>query len=192
MTHLDLSNRRPRREILLSLLGAFVCVLGAASAMRVPAGDSVTAYKLKSAFIYNFAKYTTWPKSSFSQKTSPLVVGIYGKDPFGKMIDDVLKGKRIGDHPIVVERFTKVKDLESAHILFLGDLNKQAFAEAIATCKKKPILLLGESPGFAKASGIAGFYLEKSKVRFEIHSGRSKACGLTISSQVLKLARIVE
>ena len=37
--------------------------------------------RLKSAFIFNFAKFVEWPADAFAEPNSPLVVCIVGQDP---------------------------------------------------------------------------------------------------------------
>ena len=52
------------------------------------AQDSTTPeYKIKAAFLYNFAKLTDWPANAFSTTQSPLVIGVLGRDPFGALLD---------------------------------------------------------------------------------------------------------
>src|SRR5436305_844080 len=49
-----------------------------------------TEYAVKAAFVLNFAKFTEWPATAFSTAQSPMEVCVLGKDPFGKILDDVL------------------------------------------------------------------------------------------------------
>ncbi len=53
------------------------------------------------------------------------------------------------------------------------------------------VLTIGNTLGFAQRGVIINFYLEDQKVRFEINVDAAKREKLTISSQLLKLARIV-
>jgi hypothetical protein len=57
---------------------------------------------------------------------------------------------------------------------------------------KSPILIIGEWPGFARNGGMINFYLEKEKVRFEVNRQAITTAGLSISSDLLNLSRIVE
>src|ERR1700744_2569340 len=60
-----------------------------------------TEYQLKAAFLFNFAKFVEWPQQSFTNKTSPLVIGVLGENPFPDL-PSMLKGKFIDDHPLKV------------------------------------------------------------------------------------------
>ena len=56
----------------------------------------------------------------------------------------------------------------------------------------KNILLVGENDGFIESNGHIRFFLSSGKVRFEISPNNLKIDGVTMSSKVLRLARIVD
>ena len=39
-------------------------------------GQRPTEYEVKAAFLYNFARFVTWPDRAFADKESPLVIGV--------------------------------------------------------------------------------------------------------------------
>jgi len=150
-------------------------------------------YQVKAAFLYNFVKYTTWPKGTFARKDAPLVLGIVGEDPFGKLIDKLLADKRAGKHPISIRRFAKAEQVRGVHALFLGTMSAKSRRELLTRLKSEPVLTVADEQGHAGAKGtVAGFYRLRSKIRFEISTAALKRSGLEMSSQVLKLADIVE
>ncbi len=54
------------------------------------------------------------------------------------------------------------------------------------------VLLVGENDGFAERGAHANFYFERNRLRFEINARATRESGLGVSSELLKLARIVE
>src|SRR6266581_5323115 len=60
-----------------------------------------TLYQHKALYLFNFAKYTEWPKEAFSDDSAPFVLGILGQDPFRSDID-IIKGKTIKGRRLVV------------------------------------------------------------------------------------------
>jgi len=54
------------------------------------------------------------------------------------------------------------------------------------------VLIVGETDHFASHGGCIGFFIDSNKVRFEINVDAAKRAELDVSSQVLKLARIVK
>lgn len=155
-------------------------------------GKGTSEYGLKAAFLYNFAKYTTWPKSAFADKKAPILVTVVGKDPFGKILDQTIGGKKVGLRPFKIERISEPAKVKTAHILFLGSLKEKERRALMDRFKGKPVLVIADQKGLAGKGALAGFYLDGGKVRFEISTQATKANGLTISSQLLKLAKLVD
>ncbi len=158
-----------------------------------PAGstDKSTGYKVKSAWLFNFAKYTSWPKGSFSSDSDPIRIVIVGKDPFGKILDEVLGGKSIGKRPIVVERVPDPTKLGKAHMVFVGEMGRRDREALLNELSKRAVLTVSERTSFTKEGGVCRFYSEKGKLRFEVNVDASGRAKLDLSSQLLKLAKIV-
>ncbi len=149
-------------------------------------------YKLKAAFLYNFCLFTTWPKEAFEKEDSPIVVGVVGTDPYGSALDTAFKKKQVGKRSFRIERYAKAKDIKPCHLIFVPSGSVKLMPEVLKQLKDTHTLIVGESTGFALAGGAVGFYVEKKKIRFEVNTAETKRRGLTISSKLLKLARIVK
>ncbi len=149
-----------------------------------------TEYEVKAAFIYNFAKYISWPEAP-TEAGRPFVVGIVGRDPFGPMLDDVMRGKRIQNRTIVVRRFAGVEDVADCHILFVGSSEKSEVQRIVEALRRAPVLTIGDMDQFAERGGMINLITEENRVRFEINLEAAERAGLTPSSQLLRLARIV-
>ncbi len=149
-------------------------------------------YLIKAGFIYNFANLVQWPGNAFPQADSPIVIGIFGEDPFGTVLDRVLAGKKVNGRIFLVKRLKSVADLKECHIVFVSSSEMAHLAEAIHAVKGMPILTIGEIPGFARSGGIINLVLEDNKVHFEVNVEAAKEADLNISSRLLALARIVQ
>jgi len=152
-------------------------------------------YLIKAGFIFNFAKFVEWPPTTFAQADSPIVIGILGTDPFGAIIDQIVQDKKIGGRGFVVKRLkwgTDLKDLKECKILFVGASERVHIDELVQIVKGLPILTVGETPGFAEHGGVIRLVLEDNRVRFEVNVDAARQAGLTISSRLLTLARIIQ
>jgi uncharacterized protein DUF4154 len=152
-------------------------------------------YLIKAGFIFNFAKFVDWPPTTFAQPDSPIVIGILGTDPFGAIIDQIVQDKKIGGRGFVVKRLkwgTDLKDLKECKILFVGASERVHIDELVQIVRGLPILTVGETPGFAEHGGVIRFVLEDNRVRFEVNVEAARQAGLTISSRLLTLARIIQ
>jgi YfiR/HmsC-like len=158
------------------------------------ASDS-SEYLIKAGFIFNFAKFVEWPTTAFAQPDSPIVIGVLGTDPFGTIIDQIVKDKKIGARGFIVKRLrwgSDVKDLRDCKILFVSASEKAHLDEVVQIVRGLPILTVGETPGFAERGGIIRFTVEDNRVRFEVNVDAAHQADLTISSRLLTLARIVQ
>jgi len=185
---------------MLRRLGILIVALGMTlnwtSTAAAQAADSADAseYLIKAGFIYNFAKFVEWPSTAFSQPDSPITIGVLGTDPFGSVLDRLVEDKKIGPRGFVVKRYKwgkDLKDLKECKILFVSASEKAHIDEIVQAVKGLPILMVGETPGFAERGGIIRFTLEDNRVRFEINVDAAHQADLNISSRLLTLAKII-
>ena len=178
-----------RRRVTL-LAGLFVLVvLGTGTA--VPWFDTSLEYKVKAACMFNFARFVEWPKSSFAKDDSPIVFAVVGEDPFGKILDATLKGKTIGGRKTVIERYRDVWEIKSPHILYVSESQQKALPGIFRKLDHKHTLTVSDIDDFAQLGGVAHFYLKSGRVAFEINLDKADELKLVISSQLLKLARVL-
>lgn len=187
-----------RVAVLTCVLACVAAVVGGAPA-RIHASPAHTSssteadeYVVKAAFLYKFASYTKWPKHAFESPTSPLVVAVVGKDPFGKRLEKTIGSERVKKHPIVIRRYESAEDIEGAHVLFLGEMKEKERKACLKKMKGKPALVVADRGGVIATGATIGFYIDKKRVAFEVAPWRISAAKLRMSSRVLKVARIVE
>jgi hypothetical protein len=144
-------------------------------------------YQVKAAYLLNFARYAEWPPTAFASPTSPITICLFGRDPFGRQLDETLDGRRVSGRLFRVVRSARPAG-EVCHVAFLGRASvaiREAWLQAL---QGEPTLTVGESADFARAGGMIGFVLADETVRFEINVDAVETAGLQISSRVLALA----
>lgn len=166
---------------LLTVAGA--SVLATSSAWAAPSEGEV-----KAAYLYNFARYVTWPDSSFGSPGDPIRICVIGDESFRGVLASTVSEKRVGERPVSAESRASTGASDDCHILYLGS----AGVGAVSGLSRTSIFTVSDSEGFAAAGGIANFVLVGSKVRFEINTGAVEKAGLQVSSRLLRLAQIVE
>jgi hypothetical protein len=184
---------------LLSLLrdsairtGAFaalgmLCLLAAAPAeAQVAAGE----YEIKAAFLYNFAKFVTWPEDRLSSG-EPIVIGLVGDDPFGGTID-LIAQKPANGHRVTVRRLRWNDDLSGCHILFIASSELARLPLILEGTRRLTILTVGDFDRFAPRGGMIELHTNAGRVRLEINLAAIQAAGLKVSSKLLQVASIVE
>jgi hypothetical protein len=93
----------------------------------------------------------------------------------------------------LVRRWKSLDEYQGCHILFVSKTTTaEQRAAVVRQLATKPVLLVGESPGFTQAGGTLGFYLDRDTVRFELNVNCVKRQRLTVDAKLLTLATIVE
>jgi hypothetical protein len=171
-----------------SMLMTLLLVMGTA----VPQARSETSpeYKLKAAFLYNFASFIDWPPKAFPTAQSPFVIGVLGDDPFGGALETIAQKKNVNGRPLALKRSHNVDDLKDCHVIFICASEQERLPQILEGLRGLPILTIGDRDDFSRQGGIINFFFDQNKVAFEINAEAAQRAGLKISSQLLKLARL--
>jgi hypothetical protein len=154
------------------------------------AAEPVSAAKVKAAFLYNFLKFVDWPDSAFTNSQSPYVVGILGRDPFGKVLEETFEDKPLNGRKVTIRRIDE-DEASQCHLVFISPSEQRHLPQIFEALKAKPVLTVGDSEGFATSGGIINFIEEEKKIRFEINIDAAKRANLKLHSTMLNLAKIV-
>jgi hypothetical protein len=145
-------------------------------------------YQVKAVFLFNFAQFVDWPPKAFPEAQTPLVIGILGEDLFGSYLDETVRGEKANDRPLVVQRYHRIGEIKTCHVLFISRSESARLEEILAGLKGRSILTVGDTDDFALRGGMIRFVTEKNKIRMRINLEAVKAANLTISSKLLRLA----
>ena len=146
--------------------------------------------KIKTAYLYNFTKFITWPKTD----NATFNICLLGEDPFQSLLDS-LESKMAADKPIKVFRYTEIKQIKNCQILYFShpDAHLGIFlANTLVVGSLKSSLTVSSQPFFAEQGGMIGFVLEQEKVRLHINLKALKKSGLEISAKLIEVSTIIE
>ena len=143
--------------------------------------------EVKAAFLLNFAAFVEWPANAFGSPTDPIVVGVYGADPFGATLEAIFSGETVRGRPFLIKRIPSGGDVSGCHIVFVSDPERPRFPSSLGI-RNRPILTVANAPNFAERGGIVEFMVERGRIRFRINRDAARAAGLTIGSKLLRLA----
>jgi hypothetical protein len=154
------------------------------------AEETAREYQVKAAFIYNFVQFVVWPEDAFADRGSPIVIGVFGRDPFKGALDAVVAGKTVRDRALQVRHYPDVASVGQCHVLFVPETEDQHLGALMEKLNGRPVLTIGESEAFPWAGGIIRFFIEEKRIRFEVNVKAAEKARLHISAKLLKLARI--
>lgn len=185
-------NRRPRTigRLLGWILPGLLALPLTGLAASHPGGPS--EYEVKAAYLYNFTRFIEWPESAFPGEAAPLVIGVVGENPFGAVLDELIREKVVNGHPLTVRRCRTAGDMTSCHLLFVTGADGRESARVLNLAHQAPIVTVGEAVRFARQGGTINFVLKDDRVGLEINRQAARLAGVRISSRLLNLATIVQ
>jgi hypothetical protein len=165
-----------------------LAVFGATLA-RLSAGELAEEYRVKGAFLLNFAKFVEWPAQSFKSSADPLSICILGANPFGPALETAAKQLVIDGHPVTVRLITEPPQARQCQVVFIGKADRKRAGAVLQAAQGANVLTVGESEGFLTSGGVIEFRVEENKVKMDINSASAMREGLHISAKLLTLAQ---
>ena len=147
--------------------------------------ESAAESSVKAGFILNFAKFTEWPATQ--PDNAPLRICALGVDPLAGNLQ-LLDGRQAQGREIHTRSPAAPPEWHGCHVLFVPQAEHSAFDAVLRSIGDAPVLTIGDSAGFVEAGGVIGLKLRAGRLRFDINLAAAKRAGLTISSQLLRLA----
>jgi hypothetical protein len=179
---------RVARTVLLTFAMALGATLSPGSA---PAESAAGEYEVKAAFLLNFARLVKWPADAFSDARSPLTVGLLSSAPSSEQLRKFLEGKSVGSRKVNTRWIESGEEVGEFHMVFVSASSGARAGEVADATRGGPVLLVGESDGFANDGDAINFFTDGNKIRFEINPKAAEAAGLRVSSRLLRVAKIV-
>ncbi len=151
--------------------------------------EDIEEYYLKAVFIEKFTQFTEWDNI---ENDKEFIIEIIGENPFKDKFAKVFKDKKVKNKNVVIKEITAAEQIGKPHILFISKSKEKQLKEILDKTKDKNILTLSDSPDFAKKGVIINFFLQDTKIRFEINVPVLEKTKLKISYKLLQLAVIVK
>lgn len=152
--------------------------------------QTVDEYRVKAAFVFNFAKFIQWPAEAFKAPGDPLVICVVGQDQMANSLRETVNGNAIDGRQVIIRQIAIGQGPCDCQILFVGASAMKGFRSHAK--ESTGVLTVGETPGFATDGGAINLKLEDGRVRFEINVAAAERQQLHISSKLLSLAQVVK
>lgn len=171
-------------------LGTWALILWLGHPFAHAQTERAQEYALKAAFMVNFAKFVEWPDSAMANWGEKFVLCVIGEDAFGSILDGLSK-QAVKGKPVQIKRLEDLPEQTDCIILFVSDSERHRMAHIMQRLQGKNVLLIGDYDGFLAEGGMIQFFKEQNKIRFAINIQAARQADLSISSKLLKLAKIV-
>ncbi len=149
---------------------------------------NTSEYKVKAAFVLNFALFTEWPEQSFSSETAPIIVCVLGDRALTQAFESI-NGKKVGKRILQVTTTPPHDARSSCHIIFFGkNVYTKIVLRTLTSVRKNPVLTIGEKDTFIDLGGAIHFFMKKGRLRFGVNTTVIEEQNLRLSSRLLKIA----
>ena len=144
------------------------------------------SYKAQSLFLYQFAKYVSWPQQAMGEE---IVIGVLGSSPILEELELMAALKRgPAGQRLVVRQVASLDDLRGIHILYLSAAKSRMLQAVKTALGQAPTLLVAERGGLARKGAAVNFIvLENDTLRFEVNPANLAAHNLRMSRELLSL-----
>jgi hypothetical protein len=148
-------------------------------------------YQIKAVFLFNFAQFTEWPTNAFAGTSEPIVIGVLGSNPFGDFLQNTVHNESIRGRHLVVHSYKTVEEIQTCHILYIGQSEARGLQRIVTKLKGKPMLTVSDIPDAAREGVAIGFVTEHNRIKLQVNLDAIKSASLRVSSKLLRLAQIV-
>ena len=146
----------------------------------------------------------TWPADKFQDSNAPFIIGVLGdpEDPVIKVVtgplEERVEGKALDSgRRVIIKSFASAAEARQANILWVSASERTRFPEIFHALEGARVLTVSNADDFVEKGGIVQLQVGENSqgvhvVQFrEIDNGSAQRQGISISSELLKLARMV-
>jgi hypothetical protein len=139
-------------------------------------------YSVKANYLVRFAAFVEWPRASFGDNRSPVVICVAGRDPFDGALERAASAQTAHGRPLAVRRPRTAEAAAGCHILYVG-----RGGGSLVPPGQRSILLVTDN-ALSSDRGMIHFVVSDERVRFHIDLHAASRSRLSISSRLLNLA----
>jgi hypothetical protein len=153
------------------------------------------AREVKAAWLFNFARYITWPEDAVPDSDDTLIISVFGPNPFGPHLDN-LAGREVQQRKVVIRTFHAARDYEPCHILVISpqfselgpEQTPQQRLSAIQSLMPRGVLIVTDTPGLAAAGSMINYSVNpQGLIQLEVNRRAVDAARLQIDARLLNL-----
>ena len=170
----------------LSVVGALLC----AALFVAGQAQSATEDQIKAAYVLNFARFVDWPQEAFKGEPGFNFCAL-GRSRVADELAADIQGKNINGRMSAFRYLNNLDDSRNCHVIFVSGNAAKQQQKLLEIQRGRPVLIVGEFPGFAQAGGTMDFIVENGKVMFEVNLAAADEAHLKLSSKLLALAKIL-
>jgi hypothetical protein len=147
-----------------------------------------TEYEVKAAYLYNFGRFVEWPAASPSAQAGSFQLCVLGKDPFGPALHKTISGETIEGKYVVAKQVLSPQGAADCREVFISSSEDGQLDAILSALDADRTLTVSDMPDFTERGGMIEFVSQSNRIRFQVNLAAARRAGLTLSSQLLKVA----
>ncbi len=170
-----------RSQRLVLVLASLLCAVSLIAQQPKPSESEIEA-----VYVFKFGQFITWPDN---MRTKPSFdICILGDDSVGLFLDKTIHGEIINGKPVVERRIARPQDAQGCAILYISRSEAFRLRQILNEVRGWPVLTVSDVQDFVDKGGMIQFVLQSGRVRFEANLLPAVQAGLSLSSELLKVA----
>ena len=156
----------------------------------MPADVSID--ELKAAFVLRFVQFVDWPADVFaSTPQHSFVLCVYGDVPMEKFLRQAALRTRVDGRALTILQMARADDTLLCQAVFVPADDRAGLDAVLKAARTRPVLTISDSENDEKGLMIR-LFPQGDRLAFAIRPDDARASRLTISAQLLRLAKVVE
>ncbi|HEY3971568.1 MAG TPA: YfiR family protein [Candidatus Sulfotelmatobacter sp.] len=147
-----------------------------------------TEYEVKATYLYNFTRFVEWPVQGAQGEGDSFAICVLGDNPFGPALEATVAQETIGGKNAVAKQIHTMQDAADCRVLFISTSEDKRLKQILMSLGTASVLTVSDLPKFTERGGMVQFVVDGNRVRFEVNSASAERAGLTLSSELLKVA----
>lgn len=170
------------KQKITGLLTSFLLMMSMNAYSNVTKEDRV-----KAAIIFKLTKFISWPA-----KKQSLTLCVVGSGSINTEIQKINRKSSMGRRLSVTHKIASASMDRLCDLVYIHNTTSKEIKQVLGKLKDSPVLTISDSKQFAESGGIIELYRSGNRIKFAINRNSVKQAKLSISSQLLNLAKIVE
>ncbi len=168
---------KTKKFLLLALLALII---------SVPMKAQMTQFK--AMYLYNFAKNVGWPDAEAGMD---FIITVIGDNEMATELQKMAATRKVGTRNVTVLQAPTAAAAEKSNIYYVGE-TKATQIPALFNNHGKGAIIVSGKQGQALSGATICFFNADGKLKYEVSQGNVKKCGLSISSKIIELGKLVD
>lgn len=185
-----------KRRLFACLGMTIVMLLGMVSVSAYSQDADQKQRLVKAAFVLNIAKFVTWPDAAYQARPNQLVLCHFRQNVLEEAYE-IIRRRKVGARQLKAKLIDDIAAASQCDMMLVAKEEMAGLVDGGESFAADPVLVIAdltdqEGQGIAYKHVSVALVRRGSRIGFEINLQEAKRQGLVLSSELLKLAQIVE